>query len=204
MAHNLASLNNSIMYAQLETLGLPWWANSRHPDGTIMAVNTWQTGASIEEMRASAGMAWDWIKLPAMVQVPGFANAVRAEGFSITCRSSDLAPLGQVSDDYQLHTLADVFDTFQALAAETAGGGWTISTMGALRQGRQIFAVAERGETVAMNPSPGAARPWWRLSSHLPPSRLLVLETCRTHRQGCEVGSRPKPAQAGQGPMIDR
>lgn len=99
--------------------------------------------ADIETWRRSSGLGWDALRATVM-----FENDVKDELQSfndkhVLYRSDTGRPLSVVSDDYRIVQPGDVLAFFKTLADT---GHFQIETVGALREGRRIWALARVGE----------------------------------------------------------
>jgi phage/plasmid-like protein (TIGR03299 family) len=107
------------------------------------------SGASVGEIRELAGLDWEARLTPAEFQAPSSLGPwdVRCQvpDRKVLYRSDTRAPLGIVSDRYQVLQPAEVFEFFRTLVDDI--GGFQIDTAGALFGGRKIWALAQVGDT---------------------------------------------------------
>lgn len=138
MAHEL-TLNAITGAAEMAYVGAKPW----HGLGQQL-----QAGASIEEWKTAAGMAWHIRR--AMVRY--FADEdTRADCFelcevaekNVLFRSDSRAPLGVVSPDYEIVQPGQVLEFFRDLVADQ---GMALESAGTLFGGRRFWALAKMGE----------------------------------------------------------
>jgi phage/plasmid-like protein (TIGR03299 family) len=107
-----------------------------------------QAGASIEEWKVAAGM--DWKAQRATVR---YATERQDSGMQVwpeqhvLFRSDTKAPLGLVSDGFQVVQPGAVLEFFRDL---TAAAGFKLITAGTLKGGRKFWAQADIGEAAAI------------------------------------------------------
>lgn len=141
MAHMLTQANGTIEMAYLGD-DIPW-----HGLG-----NSLEAGASIEQWKESAGMNWKLLQSRVrffternengeLDGMKDFANKV------VLFRDDNRVPLGVVSDDYQIVQPSEVIEFFRDL---TEAAGFTLSTAGTMREGRQFWALADIGAEAAI------------------------------------------------------
>ena len=95
-------------------------------------------GCSVDDMRKAARL--DWEAIPAVVQYHNQDGLLLpVEGKRVLYRSDTSAPLGVVSDKYEIVQPAMVLETFREM---TEGAGWYIHTAGSLRGGAKVWAMA--------------------------------------------------------------
>lgn len=96
--------------------------------------------ASIDEWREAAGLNWEAKRTPVLYQ----NGELREFGDKhVLYRSDTNAPLSVVGKDYRIVQPADVLDFFRALTERQHA---TMETLGAIREGRRIWALARIGE----------------------------------------------------------
>lgn len=100
-----------------------------------------EADASVDEIRAKAGMDWDCVSVPLSYRING-------EEFSITdrvaqCRSDTGAALGIVSSDFRTVQPREAFDFFRDVIQNL---GLNITTAGTLFDGRRLWVNAFVGE----------------------------------------------------------
>jgi phage/plasmid-like protein (TIGR03299 family) len=98
---------------------------------------------NVDVWRKAAGLGWDAMRSPVM-----FENDTRQElqtfhDRHVLYRSDTGMPLSVVSSDYQTVQPGDILGFFKVLAD---AGQFQIETVGALREGRRIWALARVGE----------------------------------------------------------
>jgi len=96
--------------------------------------------ASVDEWRTSAGLSWEANRTPVMYQngeLREFADK------HVIYRSDTNAPLSVVSSDYRIVQPGDVLEFFRSLTEKNHA---QMETLGALRGGRRIWALARMGE----------------------------------------------------------
>lgn len=98
--------------------------------------------ATPEEWQRAAGIEWEAKRTPVVF------NNIKDEyqqwdDKHVLYRSDTGMPLSVVSDDYQIVQPAQVMGFFGTLAEQ---GGFQIETVGAIREGRRIWALARVGE----------------------------------------------------------
>lgn len=96
--------------------------------------------ASIEEWRDAAGLNWEANRTPVLYQ----NGELREFGAKhVLYRSDTQVPLSVVSADYQIVQPGMVLEFFKKLAEN---GQFQIETVGALKEGRRLWALARIGE----------------------------------------------------------
>jgi len=96
--------------------------------------------ASIDEWREQAGLNWDAIRTPVLYQ----NGSLREFGDKhVLYRSDTNAPLSVVSKDYRIVQPSDVLAFFRGLVERNHA---KMETLGAIREGRRIWAMARLGE----------------------------------------------------------
>lgn len=132
MAHEIDTTTGKAAIAWAAGGAVPW-------HGLGQTVNP---GASIDEWRRAGGLAWEAVKTPVIF------NGLNDEyqfwsDRNVLYRSDTGKPLSVVSKDYQTVQPADILGFFRNIAEK---GGFSIETVGALREGRRIWALARVGE----------------------------------------------------------
>lgn len=127
MAHMLDNSNgrNNIAYAG----DVPW-----HGLGQRLTPD-----APLETWRTEAGLDWHVVPTPICTQS---VAPIAIPGHRALIRSDTRAPLSIVSDRYVPHQPKAVVEFFNDLISDF---GFKMHTMGALRDGKQIWALAEAG-----------------------------------------------------------
>lgn len=98
--------------------------------------------ATPEQWRTAAGLDWEAKRTP--VVFSGLNDEyVNWNERHVLFRSDTGSPLSVVSDDYKIVQPGDVMEFFGALAKS---GQFSIETVGALKEGRRIWALARVGE----------------------------------------------------------
>lgn len=136
MAHELDMTTGRAGIAYAQGSAVPW-----HGLGQTVNPN-----ATIEEWRTAGGLAWD------AVQTPVIFNGMNDEyqfwnDRSVLYRSDTGKPLSVVSKDYKTVQPSDVLGFFKTLAEK---GGFEIETVGSLKEGRRIWALARVGGNEAV------------------------------------------------------
>lgn len=147
MSANLATVNGRTAFAMLAGSDQPWWAGLSGFDRQATEV---PHGASVQEWREAGGLAWEALALPVQYMHEGVM--LTDPNSRIVIRSDTGAPLATVSSKYKVHTIAEIFETFEKLCKTSFGGGWKLCTVGALNDGRIIWAQAERDEAAEVVP----------------------------------------------------
>lgn len=113
----------------------PWHGLGQRIDGD----------ASVEEWRTAAGLNWTAERAEVKFAVgDGFdADLMTFEDKHVLFRSDTRKPLSVVSSSYRIVQPADVLDFFRNM---TERGHGKIETVGALSEGRRIWALARLGE----------------------------------------------------------
>jgi phage/plasmid-like protein (TIGR03299 family) len=136
MAHSLTIHENGAVEMAYAGAKTPW-----HGLGNNLA-----HGASIEEWKAAAGMAWSIES--AMVQYTTQEGTPRAVNDRVVLyRSDDGAALGVVSDGYKPVHPGQVLEFFRDL---TTAAGFTLETAGTLFGGKRLWALASIGAEAAI------------------------------------------------------
>jgi phage/plasmid-like protein (TIGR03299 family) len=109
-------------------------------------------GAAIEEWIAAAGFDWSILRSRVRYAVDGIsaddpASWASVDDRVVLFRSDTAAPLGVVSDDYQVVQPLEVMEFFREL---TERMGMTMETAGCLFGGRRFWALAATGESAAI------------------------------------------------------
>lgn len=135
MAHMIDMTNNR---ANIAFIGATPW----HVLGVDMPA-----GADLDQWRIAAGLDYTVKQTPALFD--NGKEVVRGEG-SILFRDDTGAMLSHVSDRYKIVQPADVVEFYRDLCAVQ---GFTMETMGALSDGKRVWALAKVGEgfTVGRN-----------------------------------------------------
>lgn len=131
MAHELDFSPGRAAIAYAGEGGKPW-----HGLGQTM-----RRGASVDEWRTAAGLDWDALRSPVMFS--DGEQAITYDDRHVLYRSDTKKPLSVVSNEYQIVQPGDILGFFRELAA---AGAFEIETVGALREGRRIWALARIGE----------------------------------------------------------
>lgn len=96
--------------------------------------------ASVDEWRAAAGLGWEANRAPVLYQNGGLREFADKH---VIFRSDTNAPLSVVSSDYRIVQPGDVLEFFRSLTEKNHA---QMETLGALRGGRRIWALARMGE----------------------------------------------------------
>lgn len=129
MAHELDMTNGRANMAY--TGELPWHGLGRRLTGD----------ADLETWTKEAGMEWE------VHQTPVIYNGMTFAGRHVLYRSDSTAPLGIVSDDYNIVQPKQVMEFFRDLIADQ---GMKMETAGCLFGGRKFWALARCGETARL------------------------------------------------------
>lgn len=127
MAHNLSIRKNGM--AEMAYVGEKPW----HRLGQEVP-----KGCSIDDMRKAAGLDWHAIATPVQYHNQD-GLLLPYDTRRVIYRSDTSAPLGDVSEKYQLVQPQQVLEIFRDM---TESGGWYIHTAGALRGGAKVWAMA--------------------------------------------------------------
>jgi phage/plasmid-like protein (TIGR03299 family) len=95
-------------------------------------------GASLEQWLSDAHMQWSYAEKPAQFTHDG--EVLEYPDFKILHRSDNLKPLSVVSARYKTVQPKEVVEFFRSLVERE---GFTIETLGALKEGRRIWALAK-------------------------------------------------------------
>lgn len=160
MSDNLTIQNingiERIAYAMRSDQPRTWWQGMQRDNGKgsviLMEPATFAPDATMEEIRAAAGMLNDAIAVTPSYMLPGNPAPMIAADVRLIVDSVTGAVLGTHSDGYKVHTYAAIFETFQNLMQNSHGGGWKMLSLGKLRGGRVIVAQAERDEAAEVIP----------------------------------------------------
>lgn len=163
MAHNLTIQSGRILYAQRADLPAPWWAGMIRDNGKqageTLNFATFAPDATIDEVRAAAGLEWDAVAAAIRYSHPADpAIMLTSTDSALIVRSDTGEELGRVSTGYQVHTMAEVFAIFAGMLEGRNGGGWQMGTVMALKGGRLIVGQADRGEFAEVVPGDPIAR----------------------------------------------
>jgi phage/plasmid-like protein (TIGR03299 family) len=137
MAHELTLFANAVgvMQAEMAYSGAKPW----HGLGQEVT-----PGASIEEWLNEANMNWKYERATVQYQPKSINDSEPAiqlfDQSDVIYRSDNLAPLSVVSDRYKTVQPFEVVDFFRSLVAEE---GFEIETLGSLKGGRRIWAMAK-------------------------------------------------------------
>lgn len=132
MAHELSLVNGQYGYAQVAGSEKPWHGLGQEVDPTADA-QTW---------RKAAGL--DWEALRSVVVYQGIDGPTKTyDDRHVLYRSDTGTPLSIVSSDYNIVQPEAVVGFFSDLAKT---GGFSIETVGSLKQGRKIWALGRVGE----------------------------------------------------------
>ena len=131
MAHELTTTNGQVEFAYLESDGLPW-----HGLGQALSDN-----ATIDQWRVASGMDWTINRAP--VQYKAGKETITMPEQNVLFRSDTQAPLGVVSDRYQVVQPKDVLEFFRNIAK---AGGLELSASGTIFGGKRFWATAKIGE----------------------------------------------------------
>lgn len=125
MAHHLSLFGNG--HAEMAFAGAKPW----HGLGQEV-----QQGASLEEWLDQAHMQWSYKE-----SVAQFTNGELREypDYKVLYRSDNNKPLSVVSDRYKVVQPKEIVEFFRSLVERE---GFTIETLGALKEGRRIWALA--------------------------------------------------------------
>jgi phage/plasmid-like protein (TIGR03299 family) len=134
MSHEIDHSTGTAAFAHV---GAPAW----HKLGQQL-----QKGATIDQWRQAAGLAYNVERAPVQFQYPSAESQVddgfvleTFKGRQVLFRSDTKAPLSVVSDDYKVVQPDEVLDFF-AKVAEI--GGFELETAGVLSGGRRIWGLA--------------------------------------------------------------
>lgn len=124
MAHELSLFAGTAEMAY--TGAMPWHGLGQHV----------QPGASLEDWLRKAHMEWDYQE-----SVAQFTNGQLREypDYKVLYRSDSNKPLSVVSKRYKVVQPKEIVEFFRSL---TEREGFTIETLGALKEGRRIWALA--------------------------------------------------------------
>lgn len=132
MSHELDFSTGKAGMAYTAGTAVPW-------HGLGQTVNP---GASVEEWRTAGGLAWDAVRTEVIFN--GANDEYQFWGDKhVLYRSDTGKPLSVVSKDYKTVQPADVLGFFKELADK---GGFDIETVGSLKEGRRIWALARVGK----------------------------------------------------------
>ena len=136
MAHMIDMSNNR---ANIAYIGATPW----HQLGQSMA-----DGASLDQWRVAAGLGYEVLRTPVLYR--GIDNEVQTGEGSILMRSDNGRMLSMVTERYKIVQPAEVVEFYRDL---TDQHGFKMETMGALSDGKRIWALAKVGEgfTVGKN-----------------------------------------------------
>lgn len=134
MAHNLIAVNGKIEMAY--TGDTPW-----HRLGQVLT-----KGASLEEWKRQAGFEWQ-----ALEAIPQYQCVQDKKGYlrpmsdrKVLYRSDNGAPLGIVSDDYQVVQPDEAMEFFRDICESN---GWYIHTAGMILGGKKLWVMASRDQS---------------------------------------------------------
>jgi phage/plasmid-like protein (TIGR03299 family) len=102
-------------------------------------------GQTLESWREAAGLKWDALSAPAKFTPmgPSFAlRTIEVPDRKVIYRSDTLAPLGVVGSRYQIVQPSKIVGFYDDLCDRY---GYAMETMGALKDGRVIWALAKTG-----------------------------------------------------------
>ena len=98
-------------------------------------------GATLEEWLTEAHMNWTYKRTPVLFQPPGTTDETMPfDSRDFIYRSDTLTPLSIVSERYKEVQPIEVIDFFRSLVEEE---GFEIETLGSLKGGRRIWAMAK-------------------------------------------------------------
>lgn len=127
MAHHLST--NLFGQAEMAYTGqVPW-----HGLGTPV-----EADASIDTWRQKAGLMFDYVQATPMV--PGKDEPIIFKDYGGIYRSDNLKPMAILSKAYKLVQPVQMLEFFRSLVESE---GFTIETVGALKEGRRIWAMAK-------------------------------------------------------------
>ena len=132
MAHELDFSTGKAGVAYATGSAVPW-----HGLGQTVA-----PGASVEEWRKAGGLDWDAVRTEVIFNGLGDEYAFWPDKH-VLYRSNTGRPLSVVSKDYQTVQPGQILGFFKDLADQ---GGFQIETVGSLKEGRRIWALARVGE----------------------------------------------------------
>jgi phage/plasmid-like protein (TIGR03299 family) len=132
MAHELDFSTGKAGVAYATGSAVPW-----HGLGQTVA-----PGASVEEWRKAGGLDWDAVRTEVIFNGLGDEYAFWPDKH-VLYRSDTGRPLSVVSKDYQTVQPGQILGFFKDLADQ---GGFQIETVGSLKEGRRIWALARVGE----------------------------------------------------------
>lgn len=132
MAHELDFTTGKAAIAYAQGQAVPW-------HGYGQTVNP---AASVEDWRKAGGLDWDAVRTPVIFNGLNDEYQFWADR-EVLYRSDTGRPLSVVSKDYQTVQPSAILGFFKNLADK---GGFSIETVGALKEGRRIWALARVGE----------------------------------------------------------
>lgn len=131
MAHELDFSTGKAAFARVANSEKPWHGLGQEVSPDAMP-ETWAQQAGL-----------DWQANRSVVEYIDGNSIVQFQDKHVLYRSDTGKPLSVVSSDYKIVQPAEVIDFFKAL---TTTNGFQIETMGALKGGRRIWALARVGE----------------------------------------------------------
>ncbi len=133
MAHELDQTTGRTAMAYIATSATPW-------HGLGQRVNP---DSSVEEWREAAGLNWQAMRAQVQYENDHLGQLCAFADKHVLYRSDTHAPISVVSSGYQIVQPDSVLEFFKVLA-ET--GQFSIETVGAIKAGRRIWALARVGE----------------------------------------------------------
>lgn len=132
MSHELDTTTGKAGIAYAAGSAVPW-----HGQG-----QTVNPGSSVEEWRKAGGLDWDAVRTEVIFNGQNDEYAFWPDKH-VLYRSDTGRPLSVVSKDYQTVQPGQILGFFKDLADQ---GGFQIETVGSLKEGRRIWALARVGE----------------------------------------------------------
>ena len=133
MAHELSLVNGQYGFAQVTGAEKPWHGLGQEVDPT----------ADVQTWRKAAGLDWEALRSQVSYYNSVKSAAALCDDRHVLYRSDTGTPLSIVSSDYNIVQPEAVVGFFGDLAKT---GGFSIETVGSLKQGRRIWALARIGE----------------------------------------------------------
>lgn len=133
MAHELDMTTGKAAIAYVAGSDTPW-----HGLGQTVNAN-----ATIAEWQKAGGLEWEAKRAEVFYQAENDTGMSKFPEKSVLYRSDTNKPLSVVSKDYNIVQPADILNFFSEIAKE---GHFSIETVGSLKEGRRIWALARVGE----------------------------------------------------------
>ena len=102
----------------------------------------------LEVWRTLAGLDYEVNRLPIWFDTPGHADQTLIPNKKVLVRSDNQAPLAVVSDRYKVVQPKQVIEFFESVIKEN---GFKMSTAGALKGGKRVWAMADTGKDFHVN-----------------------------------------------------